>query len=95
MAQNTAKPIDVVILAKNNETPARCNARCKDAIFPLPLANSVWYLFKMSIQLGTPITIIKGGINPARTDNLNPNNTIVHNVVTTPKTMTSSENITG
>lgn len=50
IAQNTAKPMEVVIFAKNKETAERCMAICIAAIFEIPLAISVWYLFKIKIQ---------------------------------------------
>ena len=48
MAQNTAKPMDVVMLAKNKDTLLLEMAVCKALIFETPLINSaalVPYLF--------------------------------------------------
>ena len=43
---------------------------CSALIFDTPFPISPWYLFKIKMQFGTPITIIKGGINPDKTVSL-------------------------
>ena len=65
--QKTANPMAVVRLAKNSVTLIFSNA-VSNALNLLPyLAYSRWYLLIIRIQLGTPITIIRGGINPVKT----------------------------
>ena len=84
-----------LLLAKNKETLLRVMAVCKAFNFCEPLAISAWYLLRIKIQLGTPITIIKGGIKPERADSLKPNKTMLPSVNITPHTITTSEYKTG
>ena len=70
MAQNTAKPIAVVMLAKNKDTLLLAIAVCSALIFDTPFPISPWYLFKIKIQFGTPMIIIRGGIKPDKTVSL-------------------------
>src|ERR1700722_9915736 len=60
--QNTAKPIAVVTLARKIEIPIFSIMVCRASILLPCLRNSVWYLLSNNIQLGKPITVIKGGI---------------------------------
>src|SRR4051812_11680054 len=67
IAQKTAKPIEVVKFAKKREMLVRSIAKCSDFNLLPVLVNSVWYLFRIKTQFGTPMTMISGGINPLRT----------------------------
>ena len=63
---NVAKPEAVVRLVISVALPIFIITLCKDlTMFPC-LANSCWYLLIKKIQLGTPITIIKGGISAVK-----------------------------
>ena len=62
-----AKPEAVVVLVIRVAFPTFAMTRWRDfALFPC-LLNSCWYLFIRKIQLGTPITIISGGISAVKT----------------------------
>ena len=62
-----ANPEAVVVLVISVAFPTLVMTRCSDfALFPC-LLNSCWYLFMRKIQLGTPITMISGGINAVKT----------------------------
>ena len=64
---NVAKPEAVVILVINVAFPTFVMTRCSDfTLLPCSL-TSCWYLLIRKIQLGKPITIIKGGINAVST----------------------------
>ena len=60
---NVAKPAAVVVFVKKVAFPIFCIPRAS-ALALLPwLRSSLWYLLIRNTQLGTPITIIKGGTN--------------------------------
>ena len=62
-----ANPEAVVVLVISVAFPTLVMTRCSDfALFPC-LLNSCWYLFMRKIQLGTPSTMISGGINAVNT----------------------------
>ena len=62
-----ANPEAVVVFVISVAFPTLVMTRCSDfALFPC-LLNSCWYLLMRKIQLGTPITIISGGINAVNT----------------------------
>ena len=64
---NVAKPDAVVALVIRVALPTFAMTRCKDfALLPC-LFTSCWYLFIRKIQLGTPMTIIKGGMRAVST----------------------------
>ena len=60
----TPKPIEVVRFAKKRVCPIFSIVICKASILSPCKAYSSWYLFKINIVFGTPITTINDGIIP-------------------------------
>ena|SRR6185369_7875162 len=88
---NTAKPIAVVIFARNKVMPM-VSMVLVSAFILLPCAlNSLWYLLIRKIQFGKPMTMIKGAISPDRTVILYPNSSMIPIDQTTPITTTINE----
>ena len=86
-----AKPEAVVRLVIKVAFPIFMITRCKDLIMLPCLATSCWYLLIRKIQLGTPMTIIKGGIRAVKTVISYPNHPQIPKAHITPMITTNME----